>query len=135
MHIASNIRFLRNKRGLTQADLARELSKTSAAISDYEKGKSTPPLEVISKISQFFRTDISDLVNKDLRKIDLLNEEGGLLNEKETEYLSSSDGIHRELQLLRILNQRNEQRIKELEREIREHAPELARRLELLPSE
>ena len=130
MHIASNIKYLRTRNGLTQAELANELEKTSAAISDYEKGKSIPPLDVAYRICEFFQIKIDDLVRKDLRKEHILTEEG-IQPDKESQYHTEYEQLKKQLQTQERLTQLQDQRLAELEREIREQAPELARRLGL----
>jgi DNA-binding XRE family transcriptional regulator len=130
MHIASNIKYLRTRNGLTQAELANELEKTSAAISDYEKGKSIPPLDVAYRICEFFQIKIDDLVRKDLRKEHILTEEG-IQPGKESQYHTEYEQLKKQLQTQERLTQLQDQRLAELEREIREQAPELARRLGL----
>ncbi len=126
MHVAANVKHLRNKRGLTQSGLAKELEKTTAAISDYEKGKATPPLEVALRISRFFKVTLDDLVGKDLRREDMLIQEG-----RQTHYRTDLEQTRKQLETQERVNQLLEQRLAELEREIREQAPELAARLGL----
>ena len=130
MHFSSNIKYLRTKKGLTQAGLAKELEKTSAAVSDYEKGKSLPPLDVAYRISRFFNVTIDDLVNKDLRKEELLQKEG-LGEDRASRLQAEFDNLQKLLHTQERLTTLQEQRLRELEREIREHAPALAKRLEL----
>ena len=130
MHIASNIKYLRSRKGLTQADLAAELEKTSAAISDYEKGKSIPPLDVAYRICRFFNVTIDELVQRDLRKDDILAQEG-INPYPESDYQHKYEQTLQQLRTLERLSKLQEQRLAELEREIREHAPALAKRLGL----
>ncbi len=134
MFIASNIRYLRTKRGLTQMELARELEKTSAAVSDYEKAKSIPPLDVTYRICTFFEVKIDDLVRKDLRKEDYIIREG-LRPYPDDAYQARYEQATKELQRLERISQLQELRLAELEREIKEHAPELAARLGLIAEE
>lgn len=134
MYLASNVKYLRTKLGLTQSELAKELEKTSAAISDYEKGKSFPPLEVAMRITQFFKVKIDDLVSKDLRREDMLTMEG-ITPYTKTNYQYQYDQAVKQLHLQERLNQLMEHRLTELEREIKEHAPELGKRLGLLGGE
>lgn len=68
MYLSSNIRILRKKQRLTQEDLAGELGKTKATVSDYEKGKSLPPLDMLLKMCDIFRINLDVLVNKDLQQ-------------------------------------------------------------------
>ena len=130
MYISSNIKYLRTKKGLTQAGLAKELEKTSAAVSDYEKGKSLPPLDVAHRISRFFHVTIDDLVNKDLQKEELLQEEG-LGQDRASSLQAEFNSLQKLLHTQERLTNLQEQRLRELEREIREHAPALAKRLGL----
>ncbi len=130
MYIPANLKYLRSKRGLTQAGLAKKLEKTSAAISDYEKGKSTPPMEVAFRICELFNISLDDFARRDLRKEDILEEEG-IVMEKDMAYKSRYGDARKQIQTLERMNQLMEQRLAELEREIREQAPALARRLGL----
>lgn len=130
MYIPTNLKYLRGKRGLTQVGLAKKLEKTSAAISDYEKGKSTPPMEVAFRICELFGITLDDFARRDLQKEDILEEEGILL-EKDTVYKSRYGEAQKHIKTLERINQLMGQRLAELEREIREHAPALALRLGL----
>jgi transcriptional regulator with XRE-family HTH domain len=130
MHLATNIRYLRTERGLKQINLAKALGKTSAAVSDYEKGKVLPPLDVISQICAYFNVGLDDLVNQNLRKVDILSD-AGILQDPGTDYQSRYETARERMELLERLNQLQEQRLIELEREIRENAPDLATRLGL----
>lgn len=130
MYISSNLKYLRGKHGLTQIGLAEKLDKTSAAISDYEKGKSTPPMEVAFRICGLFNITLDDFARRDLQKEDILQQEGIVL-EKDTAYKSKYGDAQKEIQTLERINQLMGQRLAELEREIREHAPALALRLGL----
>jgi transcriptional regulator with XRE-family HTH domain len=130
MYLSSNIKYLRTKKGLTQIELAKELEKTSAAISDYEKGKSIPPMDVAFRISRFFEVSIDDLVNKNLRKEDILTQEG-IMPYSEATYQAKYEQLLKQLQTKERLTELLEHRLAELEREIREQAPGLAKRLGL----
>ncbi len=130
MFIASNIKYLRAQKGLTQSQLAKKLEKTSAAVSDYEKGKSIPPLDVVYRMCEFFEVNIDHLVRTDLQKEDILSKEG-LSNSSPSKLKSDYKKLQQDLQTLQRLARLQDQRLAELEREIREHAPELARRLGL----
>ena len=130
MYTPSNLKYLRSKRGLTQAHLAGKLEKTSAAISDYEKGKSTPPLAVALRICALFNITLDDFARRDLQREDILEQEGIIL-EKDTAYESKFGEARKQIQTLEQLNRLMGQRLAELEREIREHAPAQARRMDL----
>lgn len=134
MYISSNLKYLRSKRGLTQTGLAEKLGKTSAAISDYEKGKSTPPMEVAFRISELFGITIDDFARKDLQKEDILFQAGvSLVQESEGRYTRIEIiRLEERIQTLERLNELQEQRLADLEWMIRKHAPELAKEIGLL---
>lgn len=67
----SNLRILRKKQKLTLESLGEKLKISKSAISDYEIGKTFPPLDVCELISDFFRINIDDLKNSDFTELSL----------------------------------------------------------------
>ncbi|MDK7716065.1 helix-turn-helix transcriptional regulator [Aerococcus urinae] len=68
---SSNLRYLRNKFGIEQIELARKLGrKSGSTVSEWEKGTYTPKIKVLSEIASIFNVDLDDLMNKDLTKDD-----------------------------------------------------------------
>lgn len=66
-YFASNLRFLRQKNGLEQIDLATRLGrKSSSSISEWEKGKYTPKAGVLNDIANIFGVSLSKLMSTDL---------------------------------------------------------------------
>ena len=130
LYLAANIKYLRTLRGLKQNELAATLGKTPAAVSDYEKGRVLPPVDVIYQMCEHFDVGLDDIVTRDLRKADILSG-AGILQDPESDYQSRYESARDRLDLLERLNQLQEKRLLELEREIREHAPGLAVRLGL----
>lgn len=64
---AKNLRYLREKSGMEQMDLAKELGRKSpSSISEWEKGKYTPKMGTLSQIAKIFNVNIDDLMEKDL---------------------------------------------------------------------
>lgn len=62
-----NLRYLREKNGLEQLDLAHQLGKKStSSISEWESGKYTPRIGVLAEIAEIFSVDLDDLMNVDL---------------------------------------------------------------------
>ena len=59
----SNLRVLRKKQKLTLESLGEILKISKSAISDYEIGKTFPPLDVCELISNYFGINIDDLKN------------------------------------------------------------------------
>ncbi|GGD81214.1 hypothetical protein GCM10011514_51620 [Emticicia aquatilis] len=67
----SNLRILRKKQKLTLESLGEKLKISKSAISDYEIGKTFPPLDVCELISDFFGINIDDLRNSDFTELSL----------------------------------------------------------------
>ena len=66
-YFASNLKFLRQKNGLEQIDLATRLGrKSSSSISEWEKGKYTPKAGVLNDIANIFGVSLSKLMSTDL---------------------------------------------------------------------
>ncbi len=54
----NNISKYRNKKGLTQSELAEELNVTSGAVGMWETGKRVPNLEMAKEIADYFNKTI-----------------------------------------------------------------------------
>ena len=66
-YFATNLKFLRQKHGLEQIDLATRLGrKSSSSISEWEKGKYTPKAGVLNDIAKIFGVSLSKLMSTDL---------------------------------------------------------------------
>lgn len=63
---AKNLKYLRNKRDMTQQELGLMLNKSESSISEWEKGKYEPRSSAISKVASIFGVSIEDLMEKDL---------------------------------------------------------------------
>ena len=61
-YIAQNIRRLRKAKGLTQPQLAAEVGLTQKRISDYELSKSTPAIDALPRLANFFGITVDELV-------------------------------------------------------------------------
>ena len=60
--IGENITELRKQNGYTQQDLANLLVYSDKSISKWERGESTPDIEVLLKIAELFKVDINYLI-------------------------------------------------------------------------
>ena len=65
---SDNIRFLRNKKNLSQQSFAESLGMSRVRYSKYEDGRSEPPYEILIRISKFFQVSIDLLLTLDIRK-------------------------------------------------------------------
>ena len=66
--ISKNIRHLRSLKGVTQEVLAEDLKVTRSRISSYEEGRSAPSIEILIKLSDYFKLPIDILLRNDLTK-------------------------------------------------------------------
>jgi transcriptional regulator with XRE-family HTH domain len=67
-YLASNIRFLRKQKDLTQDALALEIDVNRSMIGAYEEGRAVPRIGVLQRLSVFFGVKIDDLINRDLTR-------------------------------------------------------------------
>ncbi len=61
----NQIKFYRNKRELTQEQMANMLSVSRQSYSNYETGEAEPSFETLIKISKILRTSIDDLLGNE----------------------------------------------------------------------
>lgn len=63
---SENIKYLRNKKGLSQEALAEELDLNRGKISAYEESRAKPNFETLISISEYFKLPIDALIKTDL---------------------------------------------------------------------
>jgi transcriptional regulator with XRE-family HTH domain len=91
--ICENLAVLREHKGLTQGELAKELGSTQKSISSYERKRAFPKLDLLHAYMEFFNISYRDLSTKDLKEMSreeidrLLNKKG-----KGTEILAITVG-------------------------------------------
>jgi transcriptional regulator with XRE-family HTH domain len=68
MHINSNIKFLRERKGLTQDEFANAIGNSRSNVKNYEH-QTIPPADVLITISDHFNISIDTLLRIDLRKL------------------------------------------------------------------
>jgi transcriptional regulator with XRE-family HTH domain len=66
MYIASNIKFLRKRRRLTQSGLAETLNIKRSNINNYERGEVVPPVNILVELSDLFHVSLDTLLRVDL---------------------------------------------------------------------
>lgn len=72
--IADKIKMLREKRGITQADLAKQLGLTRAGVNAWEMGISVPSTAYVVELALFFGVSTDYLL--DLKKTATVSVEG-----------------------------------------------------------
>ena len=60
--IGSRVKAARRAAGLTQASLAEQIGRTTEAVSNIERGRSLPPLDLLEKIAELTGCSLPDLV-------------------------------------------------------------------------
>lgn len=61
-NFANNLLALRKSRGLSQAQLAKELNYTDKAVSKWEKNETIPDIASLSAIAEYFDITVDDLI-------------------------------------------------------------------------
>lgn len=67
--IATNLRFLRKQKGLTQEGLAENIEVTRSVIGAYEEGRAEPKISTMQRMANFFGITLDQLINDDLSGI------------------------------------------------------------------
>lgn len=75
MKFGNRIKEQRIKFEMTQSDVAKELFTSRQTISNWEKGKNYPDLDMLIKISDFFHVSIDSLLREDKDLKNTLNRE------------------------------------------------------------
>lgn len=65
MDFGEQIRIIRQKRHLTQDELARQLNITRQAVSNWENNKNLPDIGMLIRISDVFDVSLDDLIKGD----------------------------------------------------------------------
>lgn len=60
--LGKNLKRIRTKKGITQADIARSLGVSRGFVSNLENGKTNPTLATISKIADAIGVGIEELL-------------------------------------------------------------------------
>ncbi|MDB5261810.1 MAG: transcriptional regulator [Adhaeribacter sp.] len=66
--VDNNLKFLRKKNGLTQAQLAEKLNIKRSLVGAYEEGRAEPRLSTLVNISRLFEVSLDQLVTLELSK-------------------------------------------------------------------
>lgn len=64
-NFGANLRNLRKSQKLTLEGLGKALNMSKSTLSDYETGKTSPPLDVCEQIANFFGTKIDNIQNSE----------------------------------------------------------------------
>lgn len=93
-YFSSNLKFLREKAGVTQETVSKALKFSSMGrLSNYEKGVSEPDLETLIALGKYYHVSIDGLLNADLSAVDQLRQHKRVkaLKEPAEEYGNTGD--------------------------------------------
>lgn len=87
------LKYLRNRKGLSQSELAKRLGMSKSTISMYEIGRRQPDLNTMEVIANFFNVDMNYLYGKS-------NEPEGYYYDEETARLAQEIYDNKDLGIL-----------------------------------
>lgn len=67
MHLAQNLRYLREQKGLSQREFSEILGLSSSAVTMWEQEQRKPDIEMIVRLSEYFDVTLDELVLKELK--------------------------------------------------------------------
>lgn len=62
--ISERLKELRNKKGMTQEELAQNINTSRSNIANYETGKNNPSVEMLEKLSEIFNCSMDYLMGR-----------------------------------------------------------------------
>lgn len=68
MDFKINLRYIREREGLTQAELSEKTGISQAALSNYENGKDRPSVDSCAKLAKALGVSIDDLVHGEKKR-------------------------------------------------------------------
>ena len=71
--VGKNIKFFREKKYITQSELADKLCVTRQAVSNWENGKTEPDIEMLNKIASVLEISIEELIYGFKRETKIIN--------------------------------------------------------------
>ena len=92
--ISENLKKLREEKGLTQSELAEELSVTPQSVSRWEKGLAYPDIEKLPQLSKLFEVSIDELLGNEKTRINSLTQE--LAKVRNRYFKNPSDAVRSE---------------------------------------
>lgn len=62
-HLAANVKYVRERRGLTQADLAKRSGVPRSTVANLETGTANPTLQVLSRVARALDLSVEELLS------------------------------------------------------------------------
>lgn len=102
--LSYNIKLLRKKEHMTQAELADLLSVRQSTISEWEKGRSEPDsISLLKKICSVFKVTYNQLLNDRIDQQKQISEMGGVIARR-LENLTERERNEAEQDIIRYIN-------------------------------
>lgn len=102
--LSYNIKYLRKKNRMTQAELARLLEVRQTTVSEWESSRSEPDsISILTKICDIFKVTYDDLLSNQIDKNDE-NDSGGSIIARRLENLSEEERNEAEKDIMNFLN-------------------------------
>ncbi len=117
MYLSQNLNHLLKVKGVKNTHFAQVLGVSGTQVGNYLRGSSVPKLESLIEVAKFFDVNLDDLILKDLSK-----EVGRPFGAEGEDHASADATLDRMNKLL-------EQRVAQLEEEMKRENPERAREL------
>ena len=70
MDFKFNLRYIRERAGLTQAELADKASISQGAVSGYESGKLRPTVDICAKLAKALGVTMDELMHGERRQVE-----------------------------------------------------------------
>ena len=67
LYLAQNLKYLRERKGLSQREFSADLGLSRATVGNWETGERKPDIEMIIRLAEYFGVTLDDLVLRDLR--------------------------------------------------------------------
>lgn len=69
MILSENLKYLRAQKGISQREIAADLTITRGRYAKYEEALSEPPIEILLKLCQYHQISLDALITIDLKKL------------------------------------------------------------------
>ncbi len=110
--ISSNIKYLRNKKGISQTALADAVALKRGNIASYEKELAQPSIENLMKLSDYFKVDLNEFIKTDLSedesKPKVLNKEKDIFQGLKDRVTALKGNSERHDKIYKLKNQNDE---------------------------
>jgi transcriptional regulator with XRE-family HTH domain len=98
-HFASNLRYLRKRKGVTQTEIAILVEKAHTTIGNWEKRIAQPSIEELVIIGDFFHISMDRLIVDDLALMSYNAENNQAVKEEQEAYIANTSKLIDSLQL------------------------------------